>query len=219
MDQNQLAIGSVQEIGGLSELASQYGPFFFSILLIIFLPLIYQRIQQKLLGIPAKRIDQQQLHASLNSNRRNWDLSIRAGIVLIFLSVSWWVYYQFFILRNSEHLFVLQGTITNANEDDLFSSDDENSYFAPDPPRANHLVRWRFALIVDKRPEQITEARIFYTTRGLQMPTPSSVQGRLGGIHLVVPFERHEKRSFEFSKDPRDPNKGMVLLPVDMVIH
>jgi hypothetical protein len=216
MDQTQLAIGKLQEIKGLTELASQYGPFFFSIMLMICLPLIYQRTQHKLITISPRRLDQQQLHASLDANRRNWNLSIRAGIALIFLSVGWWVYYQFFVLVNSGQMFVLQGIITNANEDDLFSADDENGYFAADPPKENHRVRWRFALVVNKRPEQVSEVRIFYASKSPQAPDPMALQGHFGGLHLTVPFERHEKRSFEFAKDPK---KGLVLMPVDMLVQ
>jgi hypothetical protein len=80
------------KIESFSSLAAQYGPFFFSVLFVLFVPVLGQTWFAA--ALKARVQDPQQKQRALDVYRFYWMSGVVAGFVLVAVSICWWVYVQ-----------------------------------------------------------------------------------------------------------------------------
>lgn len=121
---------NAEHVEKFTELASQYGPFFFSIVFVLFVPVLGQRWFSKLLVARIQRGDEKK--QALKVYRFYWMSGVIAGFVLVFISITWWIYVQLgYVLPDRDAALearleqrlakrVFEGTILGVTDDDMF---------------------------------------------------------------------------------------------------
>jgi hypothetical protein len=164
----------VESVRTLSSLALQYGPFFFSIIFILFVPIIGQKWFFRMLHtrVPG---GSEVRDAAMRVYKFYWISGIVAGLALVGVSVIWWGYVQYtfntenFNKKLSQEINrrVFQGIIYGADDNDMFIYQFDNPqysvYIFPQRNQTPMLVR--YAVIFSKDAEKDEKIHILYMNK------------------------------------------------------
>jgi hypothetical protein len=158
-------------------LAAQYGPFFFSVLFVLFVPVLGQSWFSATLNAKIKDPDEKQ--RALAVYRFYWMSGVVTGLLLVAVSITWWGYVQLnYVLpvqqaavdaRISDAINkrIFEGTIKGVSPDDMFINDfanpDYHLYFYPIPNQIP--LTMRYAIIFKNIPKDIPTVAFDYIDR------------------------------------------------------
>lgn len=180
-------------IDSLANASFLWGPFFFSILFILVVTRTahsyYARVNERVTP-PASAQERQDY-------RNYFRLSIAAGLVLVFLSVGWWMYAQL-----HEHTF--QGVIIGLDKDQEIVAAEDDLYYRAVQRDAGHgrVIRDYHFVIVRQTPFVTGQAfRLeFYPDPGVigeAPPQPVNLQVQYRGIPREKYLLRPDGGSFK----------------------
>jgi hypothetical protein len=178
MDAATIALKQADNIGILSSLASQYGPFFFSILFVLFVPVFGQRWFFKLLQTRAAGTAAERAKA-MSVYKFYWTSGIVTGLILVGFSVSWWAFVQYrYTLSPNEEQFnkrvsneiskrIFQGVIRGADDEDIFVYDFNNPQYSIYiyPLRNQRPMLVRFVIVFNNDPVTNERIHILYMNK------------------------------------------------------
>jgi hypothetical protein len=154
LDLASTALKEAENLAKLSQVASQYGPFFFSVLFVVFVPVMGQRWLFK--ALESKDLARESKAKVRQVYTWYWLSGVVMGLVLTTASVLWWIYVQItYVLpaedraqaslervnetkseevirtRISEELSrrIFEGVIVGVSEEDMFVYDFSNPYY------------------------------------------------------------------------------------------
>ena len=121
---------SPETVRDFTGLAAQYGPFFFSIIFVLFIPILGQKWFSAMLQAKIKRDDERA--QGLKVYKFYFVSSIVAGLALVAISTGWWFYVQSAYVLPAQSAAIdekiseainnriYEGRITNVSPDDVF---------------------------------------------------------------------------------------------------
>lgn len=118
------------DAGEFAGLAAQYGPFFFSVIFVLFVPILGQKWFAWMLQARIRNgADREE---ALKVFRLYFVSGVATGLVLVGVSITWWLFVQVhYVLPNQDATFetkiseaikkrIFEGTITNVSQEDMF---------------------------------------------------------------------------------------------------
>ena len=158
---------SLPDYAPYASLASQYGPFFFAILFVLFVPVLGQMYFAEFLKKQtAAGVERE---AALQVYKFYWLQGVVTGLALVAVSVAWWLYVQYAhilpaqrdfsrarfdeLVQKRAREFVFEGIIRDARDDDMFYFDFTRDYriYTYMPPNVSPRVV-QFAVIFPAPP-------------------------------------------------------------------
>lgn len=161
----------------LSGVASEYGPFFFALLFILFVPVIGQAWFSKMLQSKVRPGLERQ--KALEVYQFYWMSGVVTGLILVIVSVGWWIYVERnYVLPErpaalneliSQELSrrIFEGTIRGVSTDDMFIQDLGNPDYKlyPYVAETDRLRVVRFVVIFSKEPPKDLVVQFLYMSR------------------------------------------------------
>ena len=194
-----------QDPKGWSEfaaVASQYGPFFFALLFVIFVPFLGQRYFRDFLEQRSTTPEERQ--TALQVYKFYWLSGIVTGLVLVAASVAWWFYVQAAYVLPAR-IALVEATILEATDEDLFMYD----VFSPDYRVYAYHVSWinppvtKVAIVLKRepKPDQVLDLR--YMTKAAYK---AAILGNTAIKPAPVPFCLRHREMTLVRRDGAQPH-------------
>lgn len=181
-------IKNEQALANLTSLASQYAPFFFAVLYVVFLPIISQTYFRRSLESRVK--SDQERAISFETYRFYFISSIKFGIFLTCVAIGWYFFYQIYFIgsksNTNENINVMEGRILGLETSDIlitFKNDIYTVYLYPEQNTKPLVVD--YAIISKKPIVEIKRVDYYYINSNVLNALAGGNQG-VGGQYVPV---------------------------------
>jgi len=216
MNPAEVALKEVDNFEKIANIASQYGPFFFAVLFILFVPVVGQKWFSKALEKRSVGSEQERQKA-LEIYSFYWLSGVKTGIVLVGVSIVWWAFVQIkYTLPDADSKFrqkvsdeisrrIFQGVIRGANDDDIFIYDFNNPqysiYVYPQKNQTPMLIR--YVVVFSDDPPKNFPVQLMYMNRKTY---EALVSTNTGYVPIALSFcIENDARDISIIKDPATP--------------